>query len=657
MTAAKERGSSHAGPPRARMTYRVGVVGHRPHRLPSHPEGLEAIGERLAEILSTIAAAVREIHEETAGQFYSAEEPALVAVSSLAEGADRLFAREALDLGYRLTCVMPFAQGEFETDFCSPEAQTRSALEGFRELLARAQASGVLTRFELDGKAAERDRAYDEAARVVLNQSDLLIAIWDGSLGGGVGGTAASLLAAMESGIPVIWIDAHAPGRGRILRDTADLGALEQDIEAEQGGAVPAPAPAPSLGEPIRQLARAELGLPDAKAALAHLTDFFAERRPVVNVAFAWKVFRELVGGYRFALPPLRVRDYVEASAADWPVETPAAPDGAFLGTPWINAALRAPFAWADCLAERYADAHRSAFIWSSLLAASAVLLALLPMAAGWAGEKRQVGAMAVLEAVALAVLVSLPVLAQRRRWHQRWLEYRVLAELIRELRILTPLGGARPFPHAKPHLAAYGDPAQSWMYWQTRAIARAVGLPPARADRVYLDDQAAHLAAFLGRPGKDRAGEPGRGGQIGFHLTNSERMERIHHRLHLMALTLFVITILGVAFHVASFLEGVGTPDWVERWLILSAAFLPALGAALASINNLGEFARLHRRSRAMAEGLTVLAESLGRLCARAGGPTLAELADVAGETAGMMVDENIDWRIVVLDVPHAAS
>ena len=69
---------------------------------------------------------------------------------------------------------------------------------------------------------------------------------------------------------------------------------------------------------------------------------------------------------------------------------------------------------------------------------------------------------------------------AHANHWHERWTEYRLLAELIRELRFLVPLGGGKPLPRIPAHLAVYGDPARTWMYWYVRAIAREIGIPAA---------------------------------------------------------------------------------------------------------------------------------------------------------------------------------
>jgi hypothetical protein len=295
-----------------------------------------------------------------------------------------------------------------------------------------------------------------------------------------------------------------------------------------------------------------------------------------------------------------------------------------------------------------FADAHRSGFVTASLLAASAVFAAVIPVAAHL---DRQGGIItALIEGMILVAMVGLPILARRQRWHQKWLEYRVLAELVRELRILIPLGGSRPPPRTAAHLAAYGDPAQSWMNWQARAIGRAVGLPDARVTPSYISSRIDELLDFVGTATPPH-------GQIGFHRINCERMERIHSRLHRMTLILFAVTIGTVA---VDWLKMTLLADEIERiagLTVLLSAFLPALGAALASINNHGEFARLQRRSRAMEESLQAVRENIKALAAEPVSPPLSRVTEHAAQIAAMMVEENTEWRIVVLEVPHAAG
>lgn len=645
-------------PPRSPIVFRVGVVGHRPDRLPQDEGGLEPVRARLAQALRVVADAVAGFATSPEARFYAVgEAPRLRANSPLAEGADRLFAQEALGLGYELCCIMPFAQADYEQDFKPPYSFEAGSPARFHALLAAAAARGGLTRFELDGRRSHHDEAYEAAGCVVLNQSDLLLAVWDGGAARGAGGTVDTLRQALDLGVPTLWIDSRAPHGWKLLRLPADL---DRVVDA------------PAFGDPgedqrrlraaLTAVVEAELGLPppdpeatSAQTARAHLEDYDAERKHRLNLAFIWKLARDFLGGAGLRIPGLRVPPFVDQVRNEWPTRNDPRPDGAAPptdATSWINAALREHYAWSDRLADRYADAHRSAFVWSSLLAAGAVLTALLPVAAHLRGGPAL--GLAILDAGILVFMVALPILARKRRWHQRWTEYRVLAELIRELRILIPLGRGRPFPRAPAHLANYGDPSRSWMYWRMRAIARAVGLPNARVDAAYIGEQVEHMLGFIGAPAKD--GVPAHG-QLGFHVVNCHRMEQIHDRLHRWALVLFNVTIAGVVLSWILPLAAPGQIRFVTLWLILISVFLPALGAALASINNQGEFARLQRRSRAMAKGFEAMKIRLTELAGQPAAPSLADVTDVAAKIAAMMVDENVDWRIVVLDLPHAAG
>lgn len=656
MTESAARAPARPTPPRPPIAFRVGVVGHRPDRLPTDEAELNALRARLGQVLAAVAEAVAGFAREPFAALYdSRAAPILRAVSPLAEGADRLFAEEALRLGYQLTCVTPFAQAEFERDFDGGASFETGSLARFRNILDRADAVGGLIRFELDG-TRERDReAYEAAGRVVLNQSDLLIVVWDGGAAAGAGGTVDTLRDAISFSVPALWIDSRAPNGWRLLRNKAELDclALAEPCAGEQPGDDKA-VDAARLAEAMASVVRAELGLPltgyppaPDSDTLSHLQDFLAEPKPRLNLAFAWKMFRDLMDRGRLASPRIRVPQFVDQIRADWPIATDeGAPPGAAVS--WINDALRAHYAWSDKLADHYADAHRSGFIWSSLLAAGAVFTALLPMAGHF--TPRGALATALAETVILVFMVGLPTLARRRRWHQRWLEYRVQAELIRELRILVPLGGGRPLPRTSTHLASYGDPARSWMYWRVRALARATGLPDVRATPDYIASQRAELLAFVGDDGRCGGGSRG---QMGFHHLNCERMERIHHRLHRLALILFGITVAAVGVNWAARVALPQQSDRLTDWLILVSACFPALGAALATINNQGEFARLQRRSHAMAQGFAVMRARILGL----GQPTLAGLTELAAQIAAMMVDENTEWRIVVLDLPHAAG
>jgi len=100
----------------------------------------------------------------------------LCGLSSLAKGADQLFAGVLLELGGRLEAVLPF--GDYEATFEKPEDLAR-----FRELLARCSA---VTTLEFAGS---NEQSYFVAGQYVADNSQLLIAVWNGRPAAGLGGT------------------------------------------------------------------------------------------------------------------------------------------------------------------------------------------------------------------------------------------------------------------------------------------------------------------------------------------------------------------------------------------------------------------------------------------------------------------------------------
>jgi len=177
---------------RPRMALRVGVTGHR------KLDVTYALRARVRDVLQMLQAATAEILV-VARSFYAEGPPLFRAVSSLAEGADRLFAEEALSLGFELDCPLPFSQAEYEKDF-----PTRESVEEFRGLLSRATGRVL----ELDGptRAEERSGAYESVGRSVLDRSEMLVAIWDGEPAKGAGGTGHIVEIAQRKRTPILWI-------------------------------------------------------------------------------------------------------------------------------------------------------------------------------------------------------------------------------------------------------------------------------------------------------------------------------------------------------------------------------------------------------------------------------------------------------------------
>ena len=111
--------------------------------------------------------------------------------SSLAVGADQLFARTVLDLGGHIVTVVP---GDWYED-CFDEA----TLSAYRDLLTRGQS---VTLGGLHG-----EEAFLAAGLKVADSTELLVAIWDGKPAKGKGGTSDVVEHALRSGRRVLRID------------------------------------------------------------------------------------------------------------------------------------------------------------------------------------------------------------------------------------------------------------------------------------------------------------------------------------------------------------------------------------------------------------------------------------------------------------------
>ena len=175
----------------------VGVTGHRLERMP-HVD-LAALRQTIAGLLSRVHEATDSAGARHAPQFASAA-PKMRLVTALANGADTVAAEAALAAGWRLDACLPFVRDEYANDFAAGEQRER-----FGQLLDRASAT-----FALTGDRDDADAAYEAVGRVLLDQVDVLLAVWDGDVGRGRGGTARVVADAIGRHIPVIHVDTEA---------------------------------------------------------------------------------------------------------------------------------------------------------------------------------------------------------------------------------------------------------------------------------------------------------------------------------------------------------------------------------------------------------------------------------------------------------------
>jgi hypothetical protein len=174
----------------------IGVTGHR--KLENQPALTEAI-----------RSAIQNINEIL--PHISSTRVSLCVLSPLAEGADRLAVKEVLKVpDSTLEVVLPLDKNDYIQDFQSSQSKKE-----FGKLLA--QASRVTT---IPTKN-DRNEAYEQVGHYVVDNCDVLIALWNGKPDAGQGGTEEIVKYARLVKCPLIWIHTDMPGTVTIEHDKA----------------------------------------------------------------------------------------------------------------------------------------------------------------------------------------------------------------------------------------------------------------------------------------------------------------------------------------------------------------------------------------------------------------------------------------------------
>jgi hypothetical protein len=118
----------------------------------------------------------------------------LIGYSSLAIGADQLFAELVLELGGELRVILPFSGYE---EILSPGKDR----DCFRTLLGRAALVEELP------AQATRQESYMAAGQRIVDLAERMIAVWDGQKAAGLGGTGDVVRYALTSGKEVLHIN------------------------------------------------------------------------------------------------------------------------------------------------------------------------------------------------------------------------------------------------------------------------------------------------------------------------------------------------------------------------------------------------------------------------------------------------------------------
>ncbi|WP_336987090.1 hypothetical protein [Altererythrobacter aquiaggeris] len=541
---------------RPRLILRFGITGHRPPRLDT--AHYEAIRTECSRIFAAAKEQVHEIHSQNTAVF-SAEEPLIELVTPLAAGADTIGSEAAVANGIPLAVVLPMNEDEYKTGFTKGEWTAAQCL-----------LQGAQSNLRLDAPGISQDEAFEIVGQLVIAQSDILIAIWDGDEARGRGGTPAVIAEAVAEHMPVIHIRPSGAQPPQLIWSGVE------DVVPDR----------PSLGgtgrtdamNALSSLIEALVSPPQAGLEAKGLAAFLNEHRSVRSRGFSWPLLLVAAGVKRLANTRFRGPTTEECSANMEPLLAATkgrGKFGAFMSGPFLRR-----FAIADADADRFALRFRSSFIRNFVLAALAVFLALFGLL--WPAGKT------FLIAAELAVIFTIIVnthQANQRGWHQAWLDHRHLAERLRLL-VLPAMLGKLSLRDAED-----GTRMPGWISWYSRASAREMGLAEGTCDRKYMERVREAAIELLDE-------------QIQYHRRTHRAMKAADHRLHLIGDGLFALTIIACLVWLGlkavsgnpGSIAGVGITEMVT----FATALLPALAASLYGIRMQGDFAVTADRSDA---------------------------------------------------------
>ena len=584
-------------PPRLPFVLSVGITGHRIEALPE--EAVQTITERLASTLLQLKAGALELYERERSLFADSP-PRLLFVSPLADGSDQLAAELALDLGYELQAILPFDRATYRNTLHN------SGLKRFDDLICRA---GCV--LELPGEPEGELRAFVMAGRGTVAHCDVLLAVWDGRPPRGRGGTGEVVQIGITRGTAIAHIPVDPQASPRLLWAAFDPMVRTQSDETT--------AERPLDRSNIDALLGALLLPPPGGEDRKFAAEFVGERLRRIRTRIEYPLLLAAAGVGRFGRKDFTNAHCVEQTRDEWRRYREVCADAHEIAAP-IDI-LEDSYSWADRLATHFAQTYRSGHIFNFVLGGLAVCLGLSAFMAPHLKFEE-----AALETAITAAIILNAWIGTRNQWHRRWLDYRQLAERLRPMRSLKLLGIAAPDP---PGTVTNPVPRR-WIDWYASGIWRAMGCVAGSLD----DDRAAKLARAIG--------EHEIAPQVGYHERNSAQIHELDHRLGVIALGLFIATV------VVSLVTLVGLAvdsAWVNEygnWLTLVSAGFPALATAIFGIRFQADFGGDAIRSKSAANALRTINQELQD------GVGLPRAADLTEEAARLMLGHLDEWRLI---------
>jgi hypothetical protein len=583
-------------PDRPQMSLRIGVTGAR--RLPA--TSVPFLRKQVRTVLEVLAAELLHLERDYggAGQVKSVFRgvPRLQVTSPLARGADRLVAQTAMEIKAKgllveLSVPMPFPVSEYEQDFTGTgdnlagelPLTAHEDLSEFRALLSHAV--GVI---ELDGTHANlagihdsASLAYEAVGRYVVRHSDVILAIWDGKPSNGRGGTAEIVLRAVSTGVPLLWI--HA------TRDTAPIwidngNTLDTVLEGTTVESDP--------WEMLRAYVRQQIAPPLPPQRHTHgMLDKLALIHKSKQLHPLSTYFDEKVGR---RWPIWRIHGWLMKHAGRLrPAWSPPAEPVDVIGRYWFTL-----YTQADSLASEYAARYRSSYVWTILLSACTLIVGTLSGSMHHIRRLDHRGiteSLSILELLCLVLILLNVMAAIRNEWHEKSIEYRLLAELFRKQQTLAIVDWTLPLKSV--HQCTDTERLR-WVQWLFAAAERSA--PLSKSPRLPNPERSYRIDCLLEE-------------QISYHETRRAVSHNALQLFEFIGTVTFLLVILCVIVKVMLEFPPYH-PDTMTVFELLTVIF-PTISAAFITLRGYAELQLLVEQSRQMAAELKLRKESLQRI------------------------------------------
>ncbi|WP_376801022.1 hypothetical protein [Candidatus Raskinella chloraquaticus] len=638
--------------PRVALT--LGIVGHRADRI--HGKIADEVHKtiyRLIKLLDQKLESILATDVECDGPFCRENGQILSLISALAEGSDLIAAEAAIDAHIALDVILPFSREVSRADGrTDPAGQAR-----YDAVLNKARSTLVL---DLPDNTDKRAAAYDLAGRILVGQSDIMIAVWDGGPSGGRGGTREMIERALRIGLPIIHIHPAQPQRAQLMWqrlqrfserechiDDMQAHAVELHLDADDGCAELTKMVSRITEAPPELRAKGEQNKSPKRHDTEAARHFLEDQNPAPDAGL-----RNEAKNLREAIAPF----------GDDELQLPEDERDRSPLTRMLNA-----YAAADATANRFGNEFRRTviciFICSAVAIIAAALAAALPHIIPQHSDGPSHGnsdtywmlishlVLALIELTAIGFMIYLTRHGRNQQIHRRWIDAREVAERMRQTIIFWTLG-IWPWPLSE---------ANGWIGWYVRAHQRQQSLCDNGDGRTWKSDIRRILIELI--EGKEMATGARRKGQIDYHNDNVARMQKLIGRYELAtAISLFGLTLLPLLTFIAlSLLQIVsneptphragGLLDVLEAYLAPGTITFAAASFALYGLKTTLDYEGVRERSQRSLEKLQKKQTELATI------DDMVELHAFAERLSDLMLEELHHWRITaesrVLDMP----